>query len=207
MPLREYCSRLHEYIDRNARIQGADIAAIMLGALVLMLPALINGFPFIFFDSVDYLVMFTRTLYRSPFYGLLMTFFHLKKFIWAIVIVQALITSHLVYLFIVLFSSNRSLRNFAITIAILTLFSSLPCSVGFIMPDIFTSIMLLAMYLIAFYFDTFGKLLKYYLLLLGSVATAVHLSNLSIAVAALAVLAGLILWRKDCRADADTVRK
>jgi hypothetical protein len=56
--------------------------AIVAGAISLLVPALINGFPFVFPDSQDYLV-FTPHLNRSPFYGLFIFFVHLNHFIWA----------------------------------------------------------------------------------------------------------------------------
>jgi hypothetical protein len=53
--------------------------AIVAGAISLLVPALINGFPFVFPDSEDYLV-FTPHLHRSPFYELFIFFFHLNHF-------------------------------------------------------------------------------------------------------------------------------
>jgi hypothetical protein len=48
---------------------------IAVGAFFLMVPALLNGFPFIFPDSGDYLTL-TPHIHRPPFYGLFITFAH-----------------------------------------------------------------------------------------------------------------------------------
>jgi len=66
------------------------VLLVLLGGFVLASPAIMNGFPFIFPDSGDYLV-FTPHLYRSPYYGLFIFFFHWKQFIWAPVFMQALV--------------------------------------------------------------------------------------------------------------------
>ena len=117
--------------------------AIVVGACFFSVPALINGFPFVFPDSADYLV-FTPHIYRSPFYGLFIFFFHLDQFIWAPVLAQALIASHLIWVFVRIYAGQPRLRWFASVVLILGLFSSLPFFVGFIMPDFFTAVIILA---------------------------------------------------------------
>jgi hypothetical protein len=44
------------------------VVALSAGAAFLLLPALINGFPFVSPDTEDYLVL-TPLAYRSPYYG------------------------------------------------------------------------------------------------------------------------------------------
>ena len=87
--------------------------AIVVGACFFSVPALINGFPFVFPDSADYLV-FTPHIYRSPFYGLFIFFFHLDRFIWAPVLAQALIASHLIWVFVRIYAGQPRLRWFAL---------------------------------------------------------------------------------------------
>jgi len=169
------------------------VVVIFVCAFILMIPVLVNGFPFIFPDSGDYLV-FTPRLYRSPFYGLFIFFFHWNWFIWGPVIAQALIASHLIWLTLGVFTTYYRIRNFFISIIILTAFSSLPFFVGFIMADLFTAIMFLVMYLIAFHFEKLGFYLRFYLLLLGCVAMAANIANLTMAFVMLILLTILFLW-------------
>ena len=129
--------------------RGVLAVAIVLGASWLSIPAFVNGFPFVFPDSVDYLV-FTPRIYRSPFYGLLIFFFHLDRFIWGPVLAQALIASHLIWVLVRNFAGEPKLAWFAFIVLTVGLFSSLPFFTGFIMPDFFTSVMILTFYLLGF---------------------------------------------------------
>ena len=124
-----------------------------------------NGFPFLFQDLSDYLI-FTPRIYRSPFYGAFIALFHLNHFIWAPVIAQALITSHLLYILTRVF--NRPPAEHLALAFLATCFTSLPLFVGFIMPDLFTGLMFVAMYLIAFQFGKFTLPLKLYLVALAA---------------------------------------
>ena len=153
-----------------------------MGGLWFSIPALINGFPFVFPDSVDYLV-FTPHIYRSPFYGLFIFFFHLDRFIWAPVFVQALIACHLLWVYVRIYAGEPKLRWFAILVLALGLFSSLPFFTGFIMPDFFTSVMILVFYLLGFHANALGKAERTYFVLLACVAISSHISNLPQAIA------------------------
>lgn len=154
---------------------------VILAGFILLIPVIANGFPFIFQDSADYLI-FTPHLYRSPFYGLFIAFFHLNRFIWAPVAAQALIGSHLIYTLMTVLRLPRPAVLLVPVSAFLTFFSTLPFFIGFIMPDILTSYMFLALYLVGFHFFEFSILKRLYLLLLCCVTIASHLSHLTMAV-------------------------
>jgi hypothetical protein len=163
------------------------VFAIMTGAAVLTLPAWINGFPFVFPDSGDYLV-FHPLLHRSPYYGLFIFFFHLNRFIWGPVIAQAIIVSHLLWMLTRLTGgAERTESRFLLLAVLLTLLSSLPFFVGFIMADICTPIMFLAMYMIAFHYEALSRPTLAYLLLLNCVAISGHITNLALALGLLAL--------------------
>jgi hypothetical protein len=72
---------------------------------------------------------------------------------------------------------------FATCIAVLSLFSSLPLFVGFIMADFFTPILVLVIYLIGFHFSTLSSLEKAYFILLAAVAVMAHVSHFSLGLA------------------------
>jgi hypothetical protein len=178
----------------NALLRRSRIgAAILTGGFWFSLPALFNGFPFVFPDSVDYLV-FTPHIYRSPFYGLFIFFFHLDRFIWAPVFAQALIASHLIWVFVRIYAGEPKLRWFVLIVLMLGLFSSLPFFTGFIMPDFFTSVMILVFYLLGFHTAALGRGEKIYFVLLACVAISAHISHLPQAIA----LALLVLILRLC---------
>jgi len=179
-----------------ARLRIAMVSAwclIPAGALVLLVPALLNGFPFIFQDTSDYLI-FTPRLYRSPFYGLFLFGFHLNRFIWAPVIAQALIGSALIYLLIKTLPIRNRPGTFAGLIAFLGAFTSLPWFVGFLMPDIFTAYLFIAVYLIGFHLERFSRPLRVVLVGFAGLAMVVHLSHLVLACGAIAVFVLLSRW-------------
>ena len=157
------------------------------------MPALLNGFPFIFPDSGDYLC-FHPLLHRSPYYALFIFFFHLNRFIWAPVVVQSLIVSHLLWLLTLLIGgAAHAAARFLLLVILLAVFSSLPFFTGFIMADIFTPIMFLTMYIIVFHYKSLSRPLLVYLLMLDCVATAAHVTNLPLAIGTVALFAVLAL--------------
>ena len=97
--MREHCVKL-SYEGRHMRdgrrslgrasLWCSALLMIAIGAIVLLIPAFINGFPLVYEDSVDYLI-FTPRLYRSPFYGIFLFLFHWNRFIWVPIFAQALI--------------------------------------------------------------------------------------------------------------------
>ena len=175
-------------------ISGSTLSvalAIAIGAGCLLIPVLINGFPFLYPDSADYLRSLRTPTFRSPFYGLFILFFHLNHFIWAPIVPQALIVSHLMWVLTRIYAGEYWPRWFGVLILILCLFSSLPFFVGFIMADIFTGVMILVFFLLSFHRSSLSKLEFLYFLGLACVAVAAHISHLPQAFA-LAVLAGIL---------------
>ena len=173
----------------------APILAIVIGAGCLLVPVLINGFPFLFPDSADYLRSFRPPTFRSPFYGLFIFFFHLNHFIWAPIVAQALIVSHVIWVLTRIYAGGYWVRWFGLSILILCLFSSLPYFVGFVMPDIFTGVMILVIYLLSFHRSALSKLEILYFLGLACVAVSAHISHLpqALALAAATVILHLLL--------------
>jgi hypothetical protein len=167
------------------------VVAVSAGAAFLLLPVLINGFPFVFPDSEDYLV-FTPLPYRSPYYGLFIFFFHLNHFIWAPILVQAVIASHLIWVLVRIFAGRADFSYFFLSILVLSLFSGLPIFVGYIMADFFTPVMLLVLYILCFHWPDLTKIERCYLLLLACVAIASHLTHPPLA---LIVIACIIVFQ------------
>jgi hypothetical protein len=156
-------------------------------AIFLLIPAFINGFPLVFSDSVDYLV-YTPHIYRSPFYGVFISLFHWNHFIWVPMFAQALIVSHVIWVLVQIFAGEVSLKYFCIVIAVLAFVSSLPFFAGLIMPDIFTSLMILVIYLLSFQLSALSRSETIYFILLGCIAITAHISHLPQAFALVSVV-------------------
>jgi hypothetical protein len=181
-------------VERGLR-RALPFVLVIAGAALLSVPAFLNGFPFIFPDSGDYLV-FTPHIYRSPYYGIFIFLFHLNRFIWAPILMQGLISSVLLWMLVHVQVHTHRKFCFSFLTLSLTIFSSLPYFTGFIMADIFTPLMFVIMYLIAFHYQKYPLIILVFLLLIDCVATASHISNLSMAVSILPLFAILFCLRR-----------
>lgn len=179
--------------DKNRKVLIRSAAVIVCAAFILLIPVLLNGFPFIFPDSGDY-IFFTPRVYRSPFYGLFIFFFHLNRWIWMPVFAQALIVSHLLWLMLKLSGARQVASKTLLLALLLTVFSSLPYFVGYIMADLFTPVMFITMYILGFYYTELSWRLRIYLILLACVATSAHVANLTMAVGLFYVFVLLLPW-------------
>ena len=168
----------------------SSIAAIVLASFAFLIPAFLNGFPFLYPDSGDYLVL-TPQLYRSPFYSLFLLFAHMNRFIWNAVLVQALVLSWLLFVLCRLYSS-RPVATFLLLVALLVPFSSAAYFASFIMADIMTPLMVLALYILAFHWSELSPLDRICVFLFACLATCSHIAHITMG-AGLIALIGLLL--------------
>ena len=184
---------MREAAGACARQAYMDTAVVVTAAVLVCIPTLLNGFPFIFIDTSDYIIL-TPRLYRSPFYQLFVFLTGFRISLWHLVAVQAILATHVAYL---VFCSFAGRWLFLPAIAVLVIASSLPVFAGFVMPDIFTGIMFLAVYLLCFEWGRFGALTRAYLFGLLVTAISVHLSHLVMALGIILFSAGLRVYRSD----------
>lgn len=180
-------------------VYGYAAALIIFCAGILLIPVALNGFPFIFPDSGDYLI-FTPRIYRSPYYGLFIFFFHMNRFIWMPIVAQAVIVAHLLWLMLRLHDAYSAIKFVALA-AILMAFSSVPYFIGYIMADIFTPIMFIALYIIGFHFSELSRMLRVYIFLLACIAIAAHPSHLIMAVLFVCSSAVFLPWPRSARGE------
>lgn len=177
------------------------VAAHGIGAALLMWIALANGFPLLFADSGSYLRVGTETFYpldRPVAYGLLIAPVARYAGLWAIIIGQALFTSWLVGQVLIAVTARRSATMLVLVLATLAGLSSLPWFVGQIMPDLFTPLMALTLYMMLFAPYSGWRAWMMAALLTGQIT--LHLSHIPIA-AALIGLGGLVLaWQNGWQA-------
>src|ERR1700733_4429580 len=137
------------FFPQQRSSQQAGLLAAM--AAILLVPAIWNGFPFVFPDTGGYLVRpFTGTLElgRSALYGAFLAAGIALDF-WPNVIVQALIGAWTISLVL----RMQGLRHPALQIAVvaaLCVGTSLPWHAGQLEPDVFLPLAVLAVYLMAF---------------------------------------------------------
>jgi hypothetical protein len=163
------------------------LAALLLGLLALLVPALLNGFPLLFADSGGYLARpFERTLAlgRSAFYGVFLAAGIPFDF-WPNILIQAALTVWIIRMVLRELGWPGS-GVFVLVMTALTIFSSLPWYASQLMPDIFVPLAVLAFHLLAFARE---GLRKHEAILLGVVIAAAMASHMSI----LALLGALLL--------------
>src|SRR5271169_1118814 len=102
---------------RRIRVKVSSVCIIAVAAFIMLVPVLLNGFPFIFPDSGDYLIL-KPLIHRSPYYGLFIFIFHMNRWIWLPVLAQAIIVSHLLWLMLTITGARNISRN-TVTLALL----------------------------------------------------------------------------------------
>jgi len=169
-------------------------AAILLGGLLLCWPAFLNGWPIVFSDTGAFLAQTVVPLmiWDKPWiYGPAIFPFHWHATLWGVVLAQGAVTSHLVWLLARQAGRARPAAHVALCAA-LALFTTAPWSVSLVMPDILVPAALLSAALLGWGWAGLGRWERAWLMLLGSVAAAAHLSNIPMLVA---VLLGALVLR------------
>lgn len=181
-----------------------QIFCIVLGGLFLLWPALYNGYPLVYSDSHVFISQPVAGFmnWDKPFvYGPLILLFHAWQTLWLVLVAQALLVSHLLWLLVVAVTPERKIapavdpqqrlvkvaawsvaKRHLWVCAALALLSTAPWFVSFLMPDIFAAMTVLCIFLLGFS-SRLKRVEIAWLVLLGSLAIAVHLSHLVIAAA------------------------
>lgn len=152
-----------------------------------------NGYPIVFSDSAAFLAQTVEPLmiWDKPWiYGPFAWVFHQHVTLWGTVVAQGVIVSHLIWLLARVLGFAGAWRHVVICAA-LALLTTAPWSAALVMPDILTPVAVLCAALLGWGWGGLGRAERAWLVLLGSVATAAHLSNLPVAFA-LVVLAALL---------------
>ena len=157
-----------------------DALALLLTTFLLCGVAIYNGYLLVFPDTGSYIGL-NDNYFRSFFYNLFLAPALWAHTLWLVVVFQSLIVAHLLRLIIrAVFGLTSPLALLGVTIP-LCLLSNLPWFTGFIMPDIFTGVLILTFFLLVFCHPQLGSGEKIYLIILAIVATVVHLSHIPLA--------------------------
>lgn len=133
--------------NRTLRIVAATTAVFL-----LLVPALWNGFPILFYDTGGYLARpFEGTLAagRSMVYGLWLAAGAWWNF-WPVVIAQAALTVWIVALMLRSHGLGQKALQLPVLVALLAVATGLPWLAGQLMPDLFAGLAVLALYLLVF---------------------------------------------------------
>ncbi|MFA5321420.1 MAG: hypothetical protein WC373_01995 [Smithella sp.] len=148
--------------------------------------AFYNGYPLVYPDTDSYIGL-QENLLRSFFYNLFIFSSSWIQSLWPVVFLQSLIVAHLLYLVARIIFRITSLIVYLSMIILLCLLTNLPWFTGFIMPDIFTGVVILSLYLLIFCRVNLGLWERRYLFLLTVLSATVHLTNIPLAVGIITV--------------------
>ncbi len=168
--------------------------AIGLAAILLIWPAIWNGYPLVFADTGTYLgqaLMGYVGWDRPPFYSLFIHALHWRISLWPVVIGQGLMLAHLLHL-VLRVQRQPGPVPLVVAAAALAVLSGLPFVTAQIMPDFFTGVVVLCIWLLGFHWRAFGRGERLYLLGLTTLAVVVHQSHVPLAIG-LAVVSALLL--------------
>jgi hypothetical protein len=180
---------------RLLKDRSTTAAVIIASSLMLSWVALLNHFPLVFPDTLSYAT--TAFLGEipamfSPYYSLFILPLHWGVSLWPVVFVQGAIMGHLLYLVVRCASGRRTGKSeILLIIAVLCLLSSLPWFTGQIMPDVFTAVVLLGTFLLAFCAEQLTARELIYVGALVTAGIAMHLSHVPIALG-LILLSGVL---------------
>ncbi len=179
---------------RSSRV--FSFLAIFLGGVLFVWPALWNGYPLLYSDTHVFINQPTPGFFNwdKPFiYGPWMLPFHAWQSLWGVVLVQGILISLLVWLTQQVFGIASPLRHLLLCAA-LSLLTGASWFVSLLMPDIFSGMVVLSIFILGFS-KHLSKAMTASVSLLGALAIAVHLSHLVIAAACLCVVL-LFRWRR-----------
>ena len=173
-----------------------NLIAILLGGGLLIWPALWNGYPLLYSDTHVFITQPTPGFFNwdKPFiYGPWMLLAHAWHSLWGVVLVQGILLSLLVWLTQQAVGSAKPLRHLVVCMA-LSLLTGASWFVSLVMPDIFSGMVVLSIFVLGFS-KKLTKTMTVWICLLGALAIAVHLSHLVIASACLLVVL-VFRWRR-----------
>ena len=164
---------------------------------MLAWPAFLNHYPLVFSDTGGFLeqALIPAMGWDKPWiYGPFLTPFSLKLSLWPIPLIQALILSAMLWIVQCLTIPSTLMAHLALC-AFLAAGTAAPWFAALLMPDIFTSISILGLFILAY---ERRPLTLAWVALMSTIAIASHLAHLVLAATCIAALAALrrrIPWR------------
>jgi hypothetical protein len=165
--------------------------AVAIAAMLLLWPAFINGYPLVFSDTGTYLSQAIHHYLgwdRPVFYSLFLLALHMELTTWPAIVVQALLTAHMLHLLRRVLRPDLPEWYLVPLTGALAVASPLPFFAAELMPDLFTSLMVLAMGMLIFVPERLSRLEQVWLVWLAAFSIAAHLSSLPLAAGLLTAL-------------------
>jgi len=181
------------------------VCAVVAGASMMLWPALCNGYPLLYPDSISYLgdgrplarILFLHgpkgySAMRSEIYALGIFSFHWNVTAWPIAAMQALLTSYVLWLVVRSLAARRVELKFLVMVGVLCLTTSLGWYACLILPDIMGPVLYLSIYLLVFARETLTMRERWAVSGIAGWTMAAHSTHLILA-CGVCLLLGLLL--------------
>jgi len=169
-----------------------EAAAVVLLCPLLLAAAIWNGFPLIFYDTGAYMLQSFGDKFvpeRSPVFSIFILMGGGGISLWLVALLQTLMASFVMVQTARAIAPRVTLPILLLIGGALTVLTALPWYAGQIEPDIFTPLVVLCLYLLAFHVKKLGWWRAGLLTGIAALATAVHPSHLGLAAGLMIVLA------------------
>lgn len=172
------------------------------GALLLSWPALYNGYPLLYPDSISYL-QDGRLVARAVFLHRLSADYGGRSFIyclgifplhwnitpWPIVGLNAVLLAYVIWLVIRSILPRPTVISYFISIVLLSALTGIGWFVSLVMPDVYGPVLYLCIYLLVFATETLSRVERWLIVLIAWWSVASHVTHLMVAAGLCAVLA------------------
>ena len=178
----------------HARDRALWALACLVCILLLLAPALWNGFPLLQYDTGGYLARWYEGYLvpsRAVVYGLILNASVPLGF-WPALLLQAAATVWIIALMLHAHGLGRRPLLLLGIIAVLSAITTLPWLTSILLTDIFCGLGVLGLYLLLMRNDAFNRCEKIGLIVLTAVSAATH--NATLAVLIVQVAAAVLLW-------------
>jgi hypothetical protein len=175
----------------------ANIAAAFAATLMLLAPALWNGFPLLEYDTGGYLARWfegTLEVSRSTVYGLFLVALARPDF-WPAVVVQAALTVWVIALVLRAHKLGGRPLVLVVTVGLLSVSTTLPWIASILLTDIFAGLGVLALYLLVLRAETLTRWERVALVVLTGFSAATHSATLAVIFGLLAAALAVALLR------------
>jgi hypothetical protein len=172
-------------------------APVVLAALLMLWPALLNGYPLVFADTGTYLsqaIDHSLGWDRPVFYSFFLLSLHMQLTTWPVIAVQALLAAWLLHLLRRCVFPATSAWWLVPVVAVLCVASPLPWFVSQLMPDVFTGLLVIALVLLIAVPSRLSRRERILLTGFGVFAVAIHTSHLPLALGLIVVVVPLRRW-------------
>lgn len=183
--------------------------AVMAGALLMCWPALYNGYPLVYPDSMTYLEdgrLVARALFlhklstdyggRSFIYCLGILPLHWNTTPWPIVGLNAMLTAYVIWLVVRSFLPQQTIAGYFALVVPLIVLTGMGWFVSLVMPDIYGPVLYLCSYLLVFAGETLARAERLTVVLMAWWSVASHATHLMLAAGLCVFLALALLFQR-----------